>query len=94
MEFKDFFSMMKNRISDGTDVPYFFRNLMAMITDVTEEEWGTPKDPNTKLTNDNTLRTYANENHQKSLPRVLFTACFRKCLLSRWRRGRRLFWLY
>ncbi|SEA28298.1 hypothetical protein SAMN02745687_02384 [Lachnospiraceae bacterium NK3A20] len=59
MEFKDFFSMMKNRISDGADVPYFFRDLMAMITDVTEEEWGTPKDPSTKLTKDNTLRTYA-----------------------------------
>lgn len=59
VEFKDFFSMMKNRISDGADVPYFFRDLMAMITDVTEDEWGTPKDPNTKLTNDNTLRTYA-----------------------------------
>ncbi|MBP3806038.1 MAG: HNH endonuclease [Oribacterium sp.] len=59
MEFKDFFSMMKNRISDGADVPYFFRDLMAMITDVTEDEWGTPKDPSTKMTKDNTIRTYA-----------------------------------
>lgn len=45
MEFKEFFSMMKNRISDGADVPYFFRDLIAMITDVTEEEWGTPRRP-------------------------------------------------
>lgn len=59
VEFKDFFAMMKNRISDGADVPYFFRDLMAMITDVTEDEWGTPKDPSTKLTKENTLRTYA-----------------------------------
>lgn len=59
MEFKTFFSMMKNRISDGADVPYFFRDLVAMITDVTEDEWGTPKDPSTKLSNESTLRSYA-----------------------------------
>ena len=59
VEFKDFFSMMKNRISDGADVPYFFRDLIAMITDVAEDEWGTPIDPSTKLTNDETLRTYS-----------------------------------
>lgn len=40
MEFKEFFSMMKNRISDGADIPCFFRDLIAMITDVTEDEWG------------------------------------------------------
>jgi hypothetical protein cresD4_04940 len=59
VEFKDFFSMMKNRISDGADVPYFFRDLIAMITEVTEDEWDSPKDPSTKLTKENTLRTYA-----------------------------------
>lgn len=51
--------MMKNRISDGADVPYFFRDLVAMITDVTEEEWATPKDPSSKLTKESTLRSYA-----------------------------------
>lgn len=59
MEFKDFFSMMKNRISDGMDVPEFFRDLVAMITEVKEEDWATPKDPSTRLTKENTLRTYA-----------------------------------
>lgn len=59
MEFKEFFSMMKNRISDGADIPYFFKDLIAMITDVPEEAWNTPKDPSTKLTKENTLRTYA-----------------------------------
>ena len=59
VEFKEFFSMMKNRISDGADVPYFFRDLVAMITDVTEEEWATPKDPSSKLTKENTIRSYA-----------------------------------
>lgn len=59
VEFKEFFSMMKNRISDGADVPYFFKNLIAMITDVAEDEWGTPKDPSTKLSKESTLRSYA-----------------------------------
>ena len=59
MEFKDFFQLMKNRISDGLDVPAFFRDLVAMITDVTEEARDTPKDPSSKLTKENTLRTYA-----------------------------------
>jgi len=59
VEFKTFFSMMKNRISDGADVPYFFKDLVAMITDVTEDEWGTPKDPSTKLSKESTLRSYA-----------------------------------
>lgn len=58
VEFKEFFSMMKNRISDGTDIPYFFRDLIAMITDVAENEWGTPKDPSTKLSKKSTLRSY------------------------------------
>ena len=59
VEFKEFFSMMKKRISDGADVPYFFRDLIAMITDVNEAEWGTPKDPSTKLSKESTLRSYA-----------------------------------
>ena len=59
MEFKDFFSILKKRISDGADVPYFFSDLIAMITDVSEEEWGTQKDPSTKLTKENTLRNYS-----------------------------------
>lgn len=59
MEFKDFFSTLKNRISDGYDVPQFFRDLFAMITDVPEKEWGTPQDPATKKTKDESLRSYA-----------------------------------
>lgn len=59
MGFKEFFSMMKNRISDGADIPYFFKDLIAMITDVPEKARNTPKDPSTKLTKENTLTTYA-----------------------------------
>ncbi len=59
MEFKIFFSTLKNRISDGHDVPYFFRDLFAMITDVPEEEWGTPQDPTKKQATDESLRSYS-----------------------------------
>lgn len=59
MEFKVFFSTLKNRISDGYDVPEFFRDLFAMITDVPENEWGTPQDPTTKKATDASLRSYA-----------------------------------
>ena len=62
MRFSDFFSMMKDRISDGMDVPSFFRELISMITDVPDSEWGTPKDPATKLTKNSTLRTYSKRN--------------------------------
>lgn len=41
VEFKEFFSMMKNRISDGADILYFFKDMIAMITEVLEEEWDT-----------------------------------------------------
>lgn len=67
MEFKEFFSMMKNRISDGADIPYFFKDLIAMITDVPEEAWNTPKDPSTKLTKENTLRTYAKKRRKREI---------------------------
>lgn len=56
MEFKTLFSILKNRLSDGDDVPCFFRELMAMITSVTEAEWGTKKDPSNRV-NDETIRT-------------------------------------
>ena len=59
MEFKEFFSTLKNRISNGYDVPEFFRDLFAMITDVPEENWGTKLDPVTQKIKDDSLRSYA-----------------------------------
>ena len=59
MEFKDFFTILKNRISDGYDIPVFFRDLFAMITEVPEEEWDTPQDPSTLKATDASLRSYA-----------------------------------
>ena len=70
VEFKVFFSMMKNRISDGADVPYFFRDLVAMITDVTEDEWDTQR-PIVKADKRNTLRTYAKRDIA-NLPRASY----------------------
>lgn len=57
MEFKTLFRILKKHLADGDDVPFFFRELMAMITTVTEEEWGTSKDPGQKLS-DETIWTY------------------------------------
>lgn len=67
MEFKELCKMLHNRISDGADIPYFVRDLIAMITDVPEEEWGTPKDPSTKTTNENTLRNFSKRGLSKKL---------------------------
>lgn len=59
MEFHTLFPILRNRLSDGYDVPLYLRELFALITSVSEAEWGTPKDPSSKLTKENTLRTFA-----------------------------------
>lgn len=66
VEFKTLFSILKKHLADGDDVPYFFRELMAMITTVTEDEWGTGKDPSVKLS-DETIRSYT----KRGLPKKL-----------------------
>lgn len=49
MEFKTLFRILKKHLANGDDVPSFFRGFMAVITTVTDEEWGTSKDPCQKL---------------------------------------------
>lgn len=66
MEFKTLFLIMKKYLADGDDVPSFFRELMAIITTVTEEEWGTSKDPSSRLS-DETIRSYT----KRKLPKKL-----------------------
>ncbi|MDD4637124.1 MAG: hypothetical protein PHV66_05900 [Bacteroidales bacterium] len=61
---------MKKHMADGDDVPYFFREIMAMITTVTEEEWGSSKDPSVK-TKDDTLRNYAKRGLSKKLAQTI-----------------------
>lgn len=58
-------------MGDGDDVPYFFREIMAMITTVTEEEWGTSKDPSTKKVGDNTIRSYSKRGLPKKLSQAI-----------------------
>lgn len=58
MEFKTLFAALKTRLSDGKDIPAFFRELMAMITTVKEADWGTKKDPSNRV-KDSTIRTIA-----------------------------------
>lgn len=57
-------------MADGDDVPYFFREIMAMITTITEEEWGSSKDPSVK-TKDETLRNYAKRGLSKKLAQTI-----------------------
>lgn len=66
VEFKTLFPIMKKHLADGGDIPYFFRELMAMITTVTEDEWGTGKDPSGKLSNE-TIRSYTKRKLSKKL---------------------------
>jgi hypothetical protein len=70
LEFKTLFSILKKHMSDGDDVPYFFREIMAMITTVTEDEWGSSKDPSVK-TKDETLRNYAKRGISKKLAQTI-----------------------
>lgn len=67
MEFKKLFSILRKYLADGNDVPTFFRELMAMITTVTEEEWGTSKDPSASRLSDETIRSYVKRNLPKKL---------------------------
>lgn len=66
MEFKTLFPILKQYLADGDTVPAFFRELMATITTVTEDEWGTSKDPSAKLS-DETIRSYT----KRGLPKKL-----------------------
>lgn len=47
-----------------------FREIMAMITTITEEEWGSSKDPSVK-TKDETLRNYAKRGLSKKLAQTI-----------------------
>lgn len=66
LNFQMLFKILKKHMADGDAVPYFFRELMAMITTVAEEEWGTSKDPSKKM-KDETLRNYSKRGLSKTL---------------------------
>lgn len=56
MDFKTFYSILFNRISDTLQSGEFVRDLIAMITTVPEEEWGLKKDPSNRVS----VKTYEN----------------------------------
>lgn len=58
MEFPTLFSILRKRLSDGYNAPMYCRELFAQLTEVSEAEWGTPKDPETKITKEATLRSF------------------------------------
>lgn len=58
MDFPTLFSILRKRLSDGYNAPMYCRELFAQLTEVSEEEWGTPKDPETKITKEATLRSF------------------------------------
>lgn len=70
IEFKTLFPVLKKHLADGDDVPHFFREIMAMITTVTEEEWGTGKDPSEKCS-DETIRSYTKRKLPKKLAETI-----------------------
>lgn len=70
LEFKTLFQILKKHLADGYDVPHFFRDLMAMLTEVTEEEWGTSKDPSQEG-KDKSLRSYAKRGLPKKLAQTI-----------------------
>ena len=83
VEFNQLFQVLKNRLSDGDDVPCFFRELISMITTVSEAEWGTVKDPATKLTNDETIRSYAKRKLTKKFARSIVYRLTPEILIKR-----------
>lgn len=66
LNFQTFYSILKNRISDGYDVPTFIKELIEMITFASEEEWGSKKDPSKRVSQE-TYRNYSKRGLPKSL---------------------------
>ena len=71
MEFNIIFKNLKTRMSDGANDVAFFRELMEMITSVEEYDWNTNKDPATRLTKVETLRTYSKRGLTSKLARSI-----------------------
>lgn len=82
VEFKVIFPILKKHLADGDDVPYFFRELMAMITIVTEDEWGTGKAPSVKPS-DETIRSYTKRKLPKKLASTILYRLTPEVLIER-----------
>lgn len=66
MEFKYIFDILQKYLSDGEDAPSFFRELISMLTEMTEVEWGGLKDPSQQL-KPSTIRSYLRRGVSKAI---------------------------
>ena len=72
VEFKPIFDILQKYLSDGGDAPSFFRELVSMLTEMSEAEWGGLKDPSQQLS-DNTIRSYIRRGlSQKMAKRIVY----------------------
>lgn len=72
VEFKPIFDILQKYLSDGDDAPSFFRELISMLTEMSETEWGGLKDPSQQLS-DNTIRSYIRRGlSQKMAKRIVY----------------------
>lgn len=70
MDFKTFYSMLFQRIGDTLTSGEFVRDLIAMITTVSEEEWGLKKDPSNRV-NIKTFENFAKRGINKTTCRAI-----------------------
>lgn len=77
VQFNTIFQILKKYLADGMQVHEFMLDLMAMITTVSEDEWGTWKDPSKLKQKENTLRGYTKRSKisKKIATRVVHHLC-------------------
>lgn len=66
VEFKQIFDILQKYLSDNDNAPSFFRELISMLTEMSEAEWGSLKDPSQQLS-DNTIRSYIRRGLTKAM---------------------------
>ena len=84
MEFKTIFQILKKYLSDGEDTPTFMRDLISMLTDVSEKDWDTKKDPsNPDRVSDDTLINYSKRGLSAKLARQIMYRTKEEYLIER-----------
>jgi hypothetical protein len=84
VEFKTIFQILKKYLSDGEDTPTFMRDLISMLTDVSEKDWDTKKDPsNPDRVSDDTLINYSKRGLSAKLARQIMYRTKEEYLIER-----------
>lgn len=81
MEYKDLFKLLKKHLGDGDTVPSFHRNLIAMITELPEDNWY-GKDLS-MINADETLTNYAKRGLSKKLAQKILNTLTIEYLIER-----------